>query len=119
MFEVAGVIDLGKRTMSITSPYVTVAGQTAPSPGITLIKGGIGIQTHDVILQHLRVRPGEAGAAKKSGWEVDGSLPAAEPTTLSSTIAPPVGRPTKICPHRANVSMARRSNSGGRGLRTG
>jgi len=24
-----------------------------------------------VILQHLRVRPGEAGAAKKSGWEVD------------------------------------------------
>jgi len=48
-----------------------VAGQTAPSPGITIIKGGIGIQTNDVILQHLRARPGEAGAAKKSGWEVD------------------------------------------------
>ncbi len=45
--------------------------KAAPSPGITIIKGGIGIQTHDVILQHLRVRPGEAGAAKKSGWEVD------------------------------------------------
>ena len=71
VFEVGGVIDLGKSTLSIKNPYVTVAGQTAPSPGITIIKGGIGIQTHDVILQHLRVRPGEAGAAKKSGWEVD------------------------------------------------
>ena len=71
VFEVGGVIDLGKSTLSIKNPYVTVAGQTAPTPGITIIKGGIGIQTHDVILQHLRVRPGEAGAAKKSGWEVD------------------------------------------------
>ena len=71
VFEVGGVIDLGKSTLSIRNPYVTVAGQTAPSPGITIIKGGIGIQTHNVILQHLRVRPGEAGGAKKSGWEVD------------------------------------------------
>jgi hypothetical protein len=30
---------------------VTVAGQTAPAPKITIIKGGVGIQTHDVILQ--------------------------------------------------------------------
>ena len=71
VFEVAGVIDLDRKSLSIRNPYVTVAGQTAPSPGITIIKGGISIQTHDVILQHLRVRPGEAGAAKKSGWEVD------------------------------------------------
>jgi pectate lyase len=71
VFEVGGVIDLVKSTLSIRNPHVTVAGQTAPSPGITIIKGGIGIQTHDVILQHLRVRPGEAGAAKRSGWEVD------------------------------------------------
>jgi pectate lyase len=72
VFEVGGVIDLGKQSLQIKNPNVTVAGQTAPSPGITIIKGGIGIQTHDVILQHLRVRPGGAGAAKKSGWEVDG-----------------------------------------------
>ena len=71
VFEVAGVIDLNRRSLSIRNPYVTVAGQTAPSPGITIIKGGISIQTHDVILQHIRVRSGEAGAAKKSGWEVD------------------------------------------------
>ena len=50
----------------------TIAGQTAPNPGITIIKGGISIHTHEVIIQHIRVRPGEAGQKKKSGWEIDG-----------------------------------------------
>src|SRR5688500_1193676 len=72
VFEVGGVIDLGKQELKITEPFLTIAGQTAPSPGITLINGGLSIQTHDVVIQHLRVRPGEAGAAKKSGWEPDG-----------------------------------------------
>ena len=71
VFEVGGVIDLGRETLRITEPFVTVAGQTAPSPGITLIRGGLSVATHDVIVQHVRVRPGEAGAAKKS-WEIDG-----------------------------------------------
>ena len=72
VFEVGGVIDLGRSVMDVEAPYLTVAGQTAPSPGITLIRGGIRIATHDVIIQHLRVRPGEAGAPKRSGWESDG-----------------------------------------------
>ncbi|MBN1107417.1 MAG: hypothetical protein JXR66_13675 [Bacteroidales bacterium] len=72
VFEVGGVIDLERKSLRITNPYVTIAGQTAPSPGITLIKGGLSVQTHDVIIQHLRIRPGEAGQEKKSGWEVDG-----------------------------------------------
>ena len=72
VFEVAGVIDLDGRSLSIAESNVTVAGQTAPSPGITIIRGGISIQSHDVILQHLRVRPGDAGRAKRSGWEPDG-----------------------------------------------
>jgi hypothetical protein len=71
VFEVGGVIDLERRTVRIEQPYLTVAGQTAPSPGITLVRGGIDIATHDVIIQHLRVRPGEAGAAKRSGLEID------------------------------------------------
>ena len=72
VFEVGGVIDLGRSVLEVEAPYLTVAGQTAPSPGITLIRGGIRIATHDVVIQHLRVRPGEAGAAKRSGWETDG-----------------------------------------------
>lgn len=72
VFEVAGVIDLEKTVLQIRNPYITIAGQTAPNPGITIIKGGISIRTHEVIIQHIRVRPGEAGQKKKSGWEIDG-----------------------------------------------
>lgn len=71
VFEVGGVIDLGMETLVVESPYVTIAGQTAPSPGITLVRGGIDIRTHDVIVQHLRIRPGEAAQAKRSGWGED------------------------------------------------
>lgn len=77
VFEVGGVIDLGavtkpkKNTISIAEPFLTIAGQTAPSPGITFIRGGIAIDTHDVVIQHIRVRPGTAGHAKKIGWEPD------------------------------------------------
>jgi hypothetical protein len=72
VFEVGGVIDLAGASLSIDQPFVTLAGQTAPSPGITLVRGGIKVRTHDVVMTHLRVRPGEAGHQKQSGWEVDG-----------------------------------------------
>lgn len=72
VFEVGGVIDLAGRIIEIREPYLTVAGQTAPSPGITLIRGGLLVGAHDVVIRHLRVRPGEAGHAKASGWEPDG-----------------------------------------------
>jgi pectate lyase len=70
VFEVGGVIDLGRSVLRVSEPYVTIAGQTAPSPGITLIRGGLSIATHDVIVHHLRVRPGGADAPQRS-WEVD------------------------------------------------
>ena len=72
VFEVGGVIDLNLKSLSIKKPYLTLAGQTAPSPGITTIRGAIYISTHDVLIQHLRVRPGDAGRPKRSGWEPDG-----------------------------------------------
>jgi len=71
VFEVGGVIDLERKTLRITNPYITIAGQTAPSPGVTLIRGGIDIGGHDVIVQHIRVRPGSAGQGWMSGWDED------------------------------------------------
>lgn len=71
VFEVGGVVDMAGKTLTIREPFLTIAGQTAPSPGVTFIKGGIDIATHDVVVQHIRVRPGEAGAAKKSGKDFD------------------------------------------------
>ena len=71
VFEIGGVIDLGLTTLTIREPNLTIAGQTAPSPGITIIRGGIDIATHDVIVQHIRVRSGVSGQAPRSGWEAD------------------------------------------------
>jgi hypothetical protein len=71
VFEVGGVIDLDRNTLALTEPFVTIAGQTAPSPGITIIRGGLDIRGHDVIVQHIRIRPGDVGAARGSGWGED------------------------------------------------
>jgi hypothetical protein len=72
VFEVGGVIDLGRQTLRLRNPFITIAGQTAPSPGITLIRGGMDISAHDVVVQHIRIRPGSAGGEWMSGWDEDG-----------------------------------------------
>jgi hypothetical protein len=71
VFEVGGVIEFDEPDwLVIEEPYLTIAGQTAPSPGITIIKGGIQIRTHDVLVQHIRVRPGDAEKVKVP-WSID------------------------------------------------
>ncbi|KGB56111.1 Pectate lyase precursor [Sphingopyxis sp. LC81] len=71
VFEVGGVIDMGRRAIEIKHPFLTIAGQTAPGPGITLIRTGIDVKTHDVVMRHLRVYTGVDGQPKRSGWEAD------------------------------------------------
>ncbi len=61
VFEVAGIIDLDYQQIKINNPYLTIAGQTAPSPGITIIKGGLTFNTHDIVMQHVRFRMGDGG----------------------------------------------------------
>ena len=58
IFETSGTIVLNT-DIEITEPCLTVAGQTAPSPGITLRDSGVSVYTHDVLIQHLRIRPGD------------------------------------------------------------
>lgn len=72
VFETGGVIDLEGATLKLQEPYLYIAGQTAPAPGITLIKGEVSIQSHDILIRHISVRPGDRGMMKESGWEADG-----------------------------------------------
>src|SRR5688572_23243896 len=58
IFEVSGTIRVGENLV-VTHPFTTIAGQTAPSPGITLRGGTFRINTHDVLIQHIRFRPGD------------------------------------------------------------
>ena len=59
VFEVAGTIRF-RGYRAIINPYITIAGQTAPPPGIQIAGGGLWISgARDVLIQHLRVRPGD------------------------------------------------------------
>lgn len=60
VFRIGGTIELTD-VLSIYSPYITVAGQTAPGGGITLKNFGLEIYAHDVLIQHIRIRPGNEG----------------------------------------------------------
>ncbi len=57
IFETSGTIPLAS-DLYVSDPYVTIAGQTAPSPGITLKNYGLRVETAHVHAQHFRVRPG-------------------------------------------------------------
>ena len=76
VFRVSGTITL-KSGLELTSPYVTVAGQSAPGGGITLRvdpcsdDAALGIYTHDVVVRHLRVRRG-ANTCGGEGDSADG-----------------------------------------------
>jgi hypothetical protein len=58
VFEVSGTIRMAG-DLDVRNPGITIAGQTAPSPGIVLRGGAIWVKTSDVLVQHLRVRPGD------------------------------------------------------------
>jgi len=58
VFEVSGTIRLTS-DLIIRNNKITIAGQTAPSPGILIRGAALKIQASDVLIQHLRVRPGD------------------------------------------------------------
>lgn len=67
VFNVSGRIRLKDRLV-VRHPYLTVAGHTAPGSGICLSDYNFGMMgTHDIIIRHLRVRPGDT-----SGRTLDG-----------------------------------------------
>lgn len=55
IFEVGGDINIGTDEIDIRNDNLTIAGQTAPSPGIT-IRGRVDIHASNVLMQHIRVR---------------------------------------------------------------
>lgn len=67
VFDVGGIIDLENK-IRITNPYVTIAGQTAPGDGIVLRGNGISIETHNVVIRFLRIRPGDVDFGAPNIW---------------------------------------------------
>lgn len=69
VFEVGGVIDLSENGGELDpgTSNVFVAGQTAPGPGITLVKGTFEIDGENVVIQHIRSRAGTETIPAASG----------------------------------------------------
>jgi pectate lyase len=57
VFRVAGTIYL-ESNLAINHPNITIAGQSAPGDGICIAHHSLNINTHNVIIRHLRARRG-------------------------------------------------------------
>lgn len=57
VFNVSGNIVL-KTPIIVRAPYITIAGQTAPGEGVQISGESFQVNTHDVIVRHMRFRRG-------------------------------------------------------------
>ena len=65
VFNVAGVIRLKDR-IRIRAPYVTIAGSTAPGDGVCIAGNTVELETHDIIIRHMRFRRGATDATDRN-----------------------------------------------------
>ncbi|WP_321480014.1 polysaccharide lyase [uncultured Bacteroides sp.] len=64
VFNVAGVIRI-KTPIIVRAPYITIAGQTAPGDGVCLAGESFWVNTHDVVVRHMRFRRGETNVGRR------------------------------------------------------
>ena len=64
VFNVSGIIRL-KTPISVRAPYITIAGQTAPGDGVCIAGESFWVDTHDVIVRHMRFRRGETNVTRR------------------------------------------------------
>ncbi|MEN3323129.1 polysaccharide lyase [Mariniflexile soesokkakense] len=64
VFNVSGIIKL-KLPISVRAPYITIAGQTAPGDGICIAGESLLLDTHDIIIRHMRFRRGATDVTRR------------------------------------------------------
>lgn len=64
VFNVAGIVRL-ESPLIIRAPYLTIAGQTAPGDGVCVAGESVWINTHDVVIRHMRFRRGETNVGRR------------------------------------------------------
>ena len=66
VFRVSGTIAL-QDDIAVTNPFLTIAGQSAPGQGVQMKGGMMRIQTHDVVIRYLKMRPGDEINSSNNG----------------------------------------------------
>lgn len=64
VFNVSGIIRL-ESPLIVMAPYITIAGQTAPGDGVCIAGESFWINTHDVVIRHMRFRRGETWVGRR------------------------------------------------------
>ncbi len=64
VFNVSGIIRI-KSPIIVRAPYITIAGQTAPGDGVCLAGESFWVNTHDVVVRHMRFRRGETWVGRR------------------------------------------------------
>lgn len=65
VFNVAGIIRL-KNKIRVRAPYITIAGNTAPGDGVCIAGDTVELETHDIVIRHMRFRRGETDATDRN-----------------------------------------------------
>lgn len=65
LFNVAGIVQLKDR-IRIRAPYVTIAGNTAPGDGVCIAGNTVELETHDIVIRHMRFRRGATDATDRN-----------------------------------------------------
>ncbi len=74
VFNVAGVIKL-ERPIDIDAPYITIAGQSAPGDGVCIAGETFGLNTHDIVIRHMRFRRGDTWVGRRADGDAIGGNP--------------------------------------------
>jgi hypothetical protein len=65
IFNVAGIIRLRDR-IRVRAPYITISGATAPGDGVCIAGNTVELETHDIVIRHMRFRRGATDAAERN-----------------------------------------------------
>ncbi len=65
LFNMAGIIKLKER-IRIRAPYITISGAAAPGDGVCLAGNTVELETHDVVIRHMRFRRGETWVGERN-----------------------------------------------------
>ena len=87
VFETSGTIDLENRDLTLTKDKTWIAGQTAPSPGITLTRGSLKVEGNDCVIQHIRSKPGDGADYEPSSMDAIGTQDGTENNVIDHCTA--------------------------------
>jgi hypothetical protein len=65
IFNVSGIIRLVEK-IRVRAPYITISGATAPGDGVCIAGNTVELETHDIVIRHLRFRRGATSVTERN-----------------------------------------------------